>query len=291
MTAPAEAPLLVVTDLDGSLLDEKTYAWDAARGALAALAEHRVPVVLCSSKTRAEIEPLVKALALGAPFVAENGGALLIPDGHLPGPVAQARLDGGLWTVELGIRRRRLTQALAEIAGETGARVRGYASLGLVELVRLTGLSPRIAALSLDRHHDEPFVLEDPGALPQVAEAARRRGLRVTRGGRFHHLTGPTDKGRAVRVLIGLYASVGRRFTIVALGDSPNDLSMLKVADRPVVVPRPGGDLDGALRVALPDAERAPAPGPAGWNAAVLAVLRGERLPRVAEEARDPSTC
>jgi mannosyl-3-phosphoglycerate phosphatase len=281
------APLLVVTDLDGSLLDEETYSWDAAREALAALKEQRVPVVLCSSKTRAEMEVLERDLDLRAPFIAENGGALVVPDGHLPGPVPQSQREGDLWTLELGTRRNRLAQALADIARETGARIRGFASLGASELARLTGLSPRAAALSLDRHHDEPFLLEDAGALPSVAEAARRRGLRVTRGGRFHHLTGPTDKGKALHVLLGLYASVGRRFTTVGLGDSLNDLPMLQAANRPVVVPRPGGQVDPALRDALPDAERAPAPGPVGWNSAVLAVLRDERLPRVGDAPGD----
>jgi hypothetical protein len=35
------------------------------------------------------------------------------------------------------------------------------------------------------------------------------------------------------------------------------------------------------MAAVLPDAEVAPAPGPAGWNAAVLAVLGGGRLPQV----------
>jgi hypothetical protein len=70
--------------------------------------------------------------------------------------------------------------------------------------------------------------------------------------------------------------------TSAALGDSPNDIPMLRAVDRPIVVPRPGGVVDPGLARALPRAERAPAPGAAGWNAAVLAVLGGRRLPAVA---------
>jgi len=51
--------------------------------------------------------------------------------------------------------------------------------------------------------------------------------------------------------------------------------------ERPIVVPRPSGGPDPALAAALPGAELAPAPGPVGWNAAVLALLEGGRLPRV----------
>ena len=54
---------------------------------------------------------------------------------------------------------------------------------------------------------------------------------------------------------------------------------MLEVCDRPIVVPRANGSLEPSLAGALPRAERAPGPGPTGWNEAVLGVLRGERLP------------
>jgi mannosyl-3-phosphoglycerate phosphatase len=51
--------LLVITDLDGSLLDHHTYSWQAAEAWLARLEEHEVPLVICSSKTAAEIMPLL----------------------------------------------------------------------------------------------------------------------------------------------------------------------------------------------------------------------------------------
>jgi hypothetical protein len=45
-------------------------------------------------------------------------------------------------------------------------------------------------------------------------------------------------------------------------------------------VPREAG-VDPLVARLLPDAERAPAPGPAGWAEAVLAVLDGRTLPTV----------
>jgi hypothetical protein len=41
-----------------------------------------------------------------------------------------------------------------------------------------------------------------------------------------------------------------------------------------VIIPKPGGAHDQALVAALPRALRAPAPGPQGWNAIVLELLR-----------------
>jgi mannosyl-3-phosphoglycerate phosphatase len=277
----AAAPrLLVVTDLDGSLLDEVGYGFEPAREALARLAERQIPLVLCSSKTRAEMEPLARVLGLAAPLIVENGGALVVPEAaglEVPG----ARKEPGALVLELGHRRIKLARALAEIARETGAALRSFAALSVDEVSCLTGLGPAAARLAMERHFDEPFLLADPAAEPRVVEAARRRGLKVQRGGRFHHLMG-SDKGRALHVLVGLFSARGELFETVGIGDAGNDLPLLEAVDRPIVIPR-AGRVDPVLAECLPRAERAPEPGPAGWNAAVLAVLDGRRLPTVGE--------
>ena len=70
--------LLVVTDLDGSLLDD-AYSWTAARPALKRLKEMGIPLILNSSKTISEMRDLAEALSLtGEPIVAENGGLLAV---------------------------------------------------------------------------------------------------------------------------------------------------------------------------------------------------------------------
>lgn len=258
--------LLIVTDLDGSLLDE-TYGFEPARPALAALADSGAALVLASSKTRAEMEPLAARLGLRAPLIVENGGAILMP-----------RHEGGWEPIARGVAHAHLRRALAEIALEARAAVRGFSSLGVDAVAQLTGLDADGARLALARDHDEPFVLADETRAPALAEAAERRGLRVTRGGRFFHLTGDTDKGRAFRQLLSLVAPP--RGTI-GLGDALNDLSLLEAVGRPILIPRPDGTLEPALAAALPHAEVAPAAGPVGWNIAVTTVLGGGRLPTV----------
>jgi hydroxymethylpyrimidine pyrophosphatase-like HAD family hydrolase len=93
-------------------------------------------------------------------------------------------------------------------------------------------------------------------------------------GRRLHHLLGAgSDKGRALRVLLereGWLAAGPLRF---GLDDAANDLPFLRIVDRPVIGPRPGGAKDPALAAALPHAATAPAPGPRGWNAAALGFL------------------
>jgi mannosyl-3-phosphoglycerate phosphatase len=277
-----ERDLLVATDLDGCLLDA-SYSYEAARPALAALAKELVPLVLVSSKTREEMEPLVRVLGLDTPFVVENGGALVVPRRLVP---AAERTDEDEPYVEipLGTPRRVLVAALHEMAARAGVTVRGFAGLTSTDLERLTGLSNAAATRALRRHYDEPFLVEGGDEVAaRLAHAAGRRGLMVTRGGQFHHLSGRVGKGDALaRLFDVLGTETRRRFVTVGLGDAESDLSLLQEVDRPIVIPRANGGLEPALAAALPRAERAPSPGPSGWNHAVLAVLRGDRLPSVA---------
>lgn len=255
--------LLVVTDLDGTLLDEATYEAGPAREALLRLGAAKVGLVLTSSKTRAEMEALASSLP-GAPPVAlvvENGGALV------------RRLAGGeRETTVLGAPHRALVAALSAIAQEAGVRLQGFSALPPDDLARLTGLGLDDARRGRQREYDEPF-LALPGDLGRIAAAVSRRGLRLHRGGRFLHLTGASDKGRALRVLLGLLAAEGKLYRTVGLGDAPNDLAFLEVVDEAILMPRPDGRVHEGLAAALPAARHAPAPGPAGWNAAVLGLL------------------
>jgi mannosyl-3-phosphoglycerate phosphatase len=274
--------LLVVTDLDGTLLDHVTYAFSAAREALDALAASAIPLAIATSKTHAEVRELTAEVGGDPILIVENGGALVIPMAHADGiDPGGARREGTGLVIELGLARELLVRRLAEIAAETGASVRGFSELSPADVSALTGLTLEAARLARDRHYDEPFVIDDEDHLPAIAGAARRHGLSVTRGGRFFHLTGPATKGDAFTELSVRFARSRRRFVTVGLGDAPNDLSFLRLVDRPVIMPRPGGDLDPELAAALPRAERAPAAGPEGWNLALVAIVAGRRLASV----------
>ena len=65
-------PLLVFTDLDGTLLSHSSYRWDAATPALNTLRKIGAAVVLASSKTAPEIAEMrvwpLMALIIRSPF-------------------------------------------------------------------------------------------------------------------------------------------------------------------------------------------------------------------------------
>lgn len=268
----ARPGLVIFSDLDGCLLDRDTYEDAAARPALERLQAEGIPLVLCSSKTQAEVELHRERLGLPDPFVVENGGAVLIPEGYFPSPLASTRAVGPYRVVELGVPYARLTAALREIRRATGLGLRGFAEMEPEEVAALTGLDLEAARRAKARQYDEPFVADLDGVEAERLEReVRAHGLTLTRGGRFYHLTGGNTKGRAVELLTGLYRSRAPRLTTVGLGDGPNDLSMLEAVDHPVVIPGDGGVVDPLL--AGRPWPQAPRPGPEGWNRAVLDLL------------------
>ena len=152
--------------------------------------------------------------------------------------------------------------------------------MSIEEVSSRTGLSYAEAALAKRREYDEPFVIEGgigrTGAtvektLEQLRQEASSRGLRCLTGGRFHHLLGPHDKGRACRELITCYRHRWPELVTIALGDSQNDLAMLAEVDYPVLIPRVDGSYDSGMQ--LPKLLKASGVGPIGWNTTVLNLL------------------
>lgn len=265
---------VVFSDLDGTLLDHGTYSFEPARPALEALAAAGVPLVLCTSKTRAETERWRVALGNTHPFVVENGGAACVPEGYFPaGPDFDGR-EAGYGVMAFGRPYAELRLALEAIRAATGLPLRGFGDMTVGEIADRCGFALKDAALAAERDWDEPFVGADAADLSRVAREAEALGLSVVSGGRFHHLVGGSDKGRAVRALRDLYAASLGPVRTVGLGDSPNDEPMLRAVDVPVLVRRPGG---GAVDApGLPGLVVAPGAGPEGWREAVLGFLRDE---------------
>lgn len=270
---------MIFSDLDGTLLDHETYDWTPARPALEALADRGIPLVLCSSKTRAEMRELAKAMGLDTPLIVENGGGVWLPRSWAGDRPADAKDVGDGWLVTLGAPTDALRPVLAQIAEAVATPLRGFGAMSVEEVAERTGLPRDVAALAWQREFSEPFVADGAPALARLDEAARGHGLQVTQGGRFFHLIGPSDKGRAVRTVRNWMRGASDAPTL-GLGDAPNDLALLRAVDTPVIVPRPDGHAHPDVLAALPHARVAPAPGPTGWNEAVLSWLTNSHRPQ-----------
>jgi mannosyl-3-phosphoglycerate phosphatase len=274
----SDTPFFVIfTDLDGTLLDHDTYEWECASPALALCKGLNVPVVLASSKTRAEMDVLRRKLSISWPFISENGGGIFFPTPTVTVPPPHATLDKDLWRWSIGLPYTQLVRGLQEIRSELGIRIRGFSEMDLEEISSLTGLDIETSALAAQREYDEPFIRLEKRARDDrsIMKAAGKRGFRVTAGGRFYHLHGNHDKGLAMRRLLSWYRQFRPAVVSIALGDSPNDLPMLENADLPILV---RSDTDPkALGSEIPNLRVTHEKGPRGWNSAILGILGDKR--------------
>jgi mannosyl-3-phosphoglycerate phosphatase len=94
--------MIIYTDLDGAFLDDKDHSFRESAPALRVAQERGISVIFCSSKTRAEIESLRKAVGVNDPFIVENGGAIYAPEGYFPFTVEDSMSRDGYDVIELG---------------------------------------------------------------------------------------------------------------------------------------------------------------------------------------------
>ena len=250
-------PLIVFTDLDGTLLDHRTYSFAPAQAALDRLAALRVPLILASSKTAAEIAVVRESLGrIECPSIVENGAGILEPgDRTEDGCETYARLRAALDAVPPDLRR-----AFA-----------GFGDLGVEGVAGATGLPPESAARAVQRRFSEPGIWSGSTAdLEAFLGALGAQGVTARRGGRFLTLSLGGTKADRMGDIAGRYRSPPR----VAAGDAPNDVEMLAAADFGIIVANPGGaplptqpgEAEGRVR-------RTHTPGPEGWNRAMLDLL------------------
>jgi mannosyl-3-phosphoglycerate phosphatase len=270
-----DCPLLVFTDLDGTLLDHKDYSFEMALPALNTLKEKNIPLIFCTSKTRAEIEEVKLRLDNTHPFIPENGGTIFIPKDYFSQKFNSTREDSDYFIIELGTPYTELREAFSHLSTRLPGKLKGFGDMENEEVAHLCDFSLGQAVLAKQREYDEPFMLEDEASEAEIQEIAGRLNLQITKGGRFYHLTGQNDKGKAVLILKDIYkdAHGGKSESLktIALGDSLNDKSMLEVVDYPVLVQKPDGNYDPSVK--LDNLILASGIGPSGWSDSLLKLL------------------
>ena len=267
-----KVPVIVFTDLDGTLLNARDYRYDAAIPTLERLKRLQIPVIPVTSKTRAEVEQLRSAIGLTDPFVVENGSGIFIPeadDRFLL--VTQQRVDG-YRVVQVGSSYREACDRVAKLGQVLGVPLCGFGDLKPEDVYAITGLTIEDAQRAQARDFTEPFMVPSHISSEAITVAAASLGFRVVVGDRFAHAIDPrSGKGIAVQTLIDLYQVPRDNLTIISLGNGPNDLEMLELASQPVIIPtETGKPHPGFTHRNWPIAHY---PGSQGWATAVDDIL------------------
>ncbi|MDF9797023.1 mannosyl-3-phosphoglycerate phosphatase [Catalinimonas alkaloidigena] len=274
---------IVYTDLDGTLLDFQTYSYKVTEDTVKKLIERDVPVIFCSSKTRVEQEVYRKALQLDYPFIVENGSAIIIPRDffgfeleslHFLEPYKLTTIgEEAHLALILGESYQYIRSIIVSARSETDAHVFGYADLTLAEIMSLTGLDKASALRASNRDFSETLLkgIDDSKKCKSLFHILDEQNLLCVSGGKFHTVMGKGgDKGKAVNILDQLLTLKYGELQTIGLGDSANDLPLLKEVDRPFLVQKPSGKWQ---EIEENSVTKVNAIGPEGWNLAIQSIF------------------
>ena len=238
-TELAEAPRLLATDVDGTLLDAGGELNDEDRRAVEWLQARGIPVVLATGRTWEAARPIAQELGIRAPMVLYNGARVVSASGRV---LHQRPLDA---------RAVKLAEELARRAG-----LRGFAYLP-AQVLPLAGgeacadyllpedralIPARLPAAVADglagRAAIKLLFLGPPEACDAFEHACRSfsRLLRPVRSGRecVEVLAPGVSKASGLAFLLRRLRL--RPSQVVAAGDGLNDVEMLRLVGHPVAV-------------------------------------------------------
>tara|TARA_B100000242_G_C43009658_1_gene469387 strand:+ start:276 stop:1073 length:798 start_codon:yes stop_codon:yes gene_type:complete len=218
----------IVSDVDGTLMDHN-YDLTPARDAILTLQKLNIPVLLCTSKTAAEVKVVRENLNLQDPYIVENGAAIYGEE--------LKKVNG---KIILGEKYEVLENILNLISKEINYSLIPLNNLSDREATELTGLRGNSLNLMRDRHWSMPF-LNPPRSLEgQIHACCKRLNVKMFKGNRMSHLLSiNSDKGKAINELKKF--SNNSKVKIIGLGDSPNDFPLLKNSDIKIVIPSLNG--------------------------------------------------
>jgi mannosyl-3-phosphoglycerate phosphatase family protein len=256
-----DVPWIVITDLDGTMLNHHTYDSEAARTALVRCRQRGVPVILNTSKTYAETIEIRKQLGIDDPFIVENGSGIYYPLDRFADRYGSTR--DGYREVICGCKQEEISDVLGKISTPADRYIR-LSQCSVEQCVELTGLSAEQAEKAIGRDFSEPLIWQgDDEQLQVFITELEKHCLTTLQGGRFLHVIGQCNKGASSQQVRQAYGNSTR---IIALGDSPNDMAMLAVADIACIVNSPSSEkLAQLVQADIKTSQQAPE----GWVEAI----------------------
>ena len=262
--------IIIFTDLDATLLDHETYSFKDALPALNEIKKRNIPLIIVTSKTRKEVQKLIKELGINEPFIVENGAAVFFPKNYRNFKIENCKEKDNYCVIQLGKPYSYIREFVKKYKDKFG--IKGFGDLSAQEIAKLTNLPVEKAKLAKEREYTEPFLIENEEKIKEFEDIAKKYGLKITKGGRFYHLIGKgQDKGKAVKITKEIFEkNLKTKVKTVALGDSKNDIPMLKEVDVPVLIPKADGKYED---LQLPNLIKAKYSASRGWNEVVLNLL------------------
>ena len=261
-----DSSIWVVSDVDGTLMDH-SYDLTPAKETIKKLQKLSIPVILCTSKTAAEVKVIRQELNLGDPYIVENGAAIY--------GESLKKVHG---KIILGEKYELLEEILACISKEVNYNLIPLNNLSDQEATELTGLKGNALTLMRDRHWSMPFLNPPEHIEEKLENCCKRFKVEIFKGNRMSHLLSiNSNKGKAINALKN-YVNKSK-IRIIGLGDSPNDLPLLLNSDFKIVIPGiKGPNLELLNKLKSYDFILAQEPNGYGWKSEINNLIKKLKL-------------
>ncbi len=208
-----DAALVAFADVESILPDAGPAMLVKALETCDALVRCRVPLVLCSGRTRAQLERVRRALAVYHPFVTEHGAAVFVPIGYFPERVPAARDVSGFDVIEFVRPYAETVDSLRRTASQLQIDLAGFHDMSVEEVAGVFGLSMLDARLAKLREYTEPFRIlgDDDRARERLFRALRGEGIACARGEPYHCAGVPANRQAALAMIQEVYERAYRR--------------------------------------------------------------------------------
>jgi mannosyl-3-phosphoglycerate phosphatase len=243
---------------------------------LQGLEEANLPCVWISSRNRHELDSPIRKLGHAAPFVAEGGSGVYLPEGYFHLKPARTIRFARFTVIPIAMPQPAAAQALDQLAEDTGIEAVALRTLSPRELSQNVGLPQREAELLRQRDFDELFFFagaSDEEIKKFQAEAARRN-LQLRARGNLWSLAADANLANCIRQLTALYERAFRAHPFsIALATSEDASALFPCCNRAILLAaRSSSSLESASSAGTPQLSL-PLFAPDTWEATLESIL------------------
>jgi len=203
------------------------------------LKKKKIPLIFCTSKTRAEIEFWRKKIGNKDPFISENGGGIFIPKGYFSFDFQFDKEFKNFYLIRLGTDYSKLINFINFLKEKY--EILSFSNMSVKEIAKDADLEISQAKLAKKREFDLPFKMLNKNQEEAILLEIKKQNLNYTIGGRYYHLLGNNNKGEAVKILSDIYRRKNSDIETIAIGDSENDFQMLDAVNKGFLVKKKNG--------------------------------------------------
>jgi predicted mannosyl-3-phosphoglycerate phosphatase (HAD superfamily) len=206
---------------------------------LEALAEAGIPCVWITSRNRMHLDASLRKFGHSAPFIAENGAGVYLPEDYFHLRPAKTTRLGRFTCIPTAALQPAAKDALDTLAEDTGTSVVPLRMLSPRELSQNIGLPQHEAELLRQRDFDELFFFAGAGDedIQKFREEAAKRNLNLHANGAMWSLAVGANLRVCLRDLSKLYDRAMRTqaFTI-ALGTEEDAAELFSLCNRALML-------------------------------------------------------